>query len=396
MLTKSFEILLVALRLGLTSFGGPVAHLGYFRQEYVASRKWLDERTYADLVALCQFLPGPTSSQVGIAVGIGRAGLLGGVAAWLGFTLPSAAILILFAYGVGEYGDFVDADWLRGLKIVAVAVVALAVWEMAKTLAPDRQRATIAIATAVALLLWQSPFGYVVLIAASGIVGWFLLRQTTESEGPPAGTAPFGRYLAVASLALFFVLLIGLPILRQAWQNDWLDIFDGFYRSGSMVFGGGHVVLPLLQSEVVTPGWVTNEEFIAGYGAAQAIPGPLFTFSAYLGTVMGEPPGDWTIGLFALGATFLPSFLILIGVLPFWDRLRSSANFRAALTGINAAVVGLLAAALYDPVWTTAINTPSDLALGITAFGLLAFWKWPPWLVVPLAALAGWGMSLVF
>ena len=396
MLARSFEILLVALRLGLTSFGGPVAHLGYFRQEYVASRKWLDERTYADLVALCQFLPGPTSSQVGIAVGIGHAGLLGGFAAWLGFTLPSAAILILFAYGVGEYGDFVDAGWLRGLKIVAVAVVALAVWEMAKTLTPDRQRATIAIATAVALLLWQSPFGYVVLIVAAGLVGWFLLRREEDSESTATGPTPFGRYLAIGALALFFILLIGLPILRQAWHNDWLNIFDGFYRGGSMVFGGGHVVLPLLQSEVVTPGWVTNEEFIAGYGAAQAIPGPLFTFSAYLGTVMGEPPGDWTIGLFALGAIFLPSFLILIGVLPFWDRLRSSANFRAALTGVNAAVVGLLAAALYDPVWTTAINTPSDLALGIAAFGLLAFWKWPPWLVVPLAALAGWGMSVVF
>ncbi len=396
MLARSFEILLVALRLGLTSFGGPVAHLGYFRQEYVASRKWLDERTYADLVALCQFLPGPTSSQVGIAIGISRGGLLGGVAAWLGFTLPSAAILILFAYGVGEYGDFVDADWLRGLKIVAVAVVALAVWEMAGNLAPDRQRATIAFATAVALLLWQSPFGYVVIIAAAGIVGWFFLRQNEDSEDPSPGPAPFSRYLAITALALFFILLVGLPILRQAWQNDWLDIFDGFYRGGSMVFGGGHVVLPLLQSEVVTPGWVTNEQFIAGYGAAQAIPGPLFTFSAYLGTVMGEPPGDWTIGLFALGAIFLPSFLILIGVFPFWDRLRTSANFRAALTGINAAVVGLLAAALYDPVWTTAINTPSDLALGIAAFGLLAFWKWPPWLVVPLAALAGWGMSYAF
>ena len=333
MLARTFEILFVALRLGLTSFGGPVAHLGYFRQEYVASRKWLDERTYADLVALCQFLPGPTSSQVGIAVGITRGGLLGGFAAWLGFTLPSAAILILFAYGVGEYGDFVGEDWLRGLKIVAVAVVALAVWEMAKTLAPDRTRATIAIATAIALLLWQSPAGYVVLIVASGLAGWFLLRREADPTSPAASPTPFSRYLAIAGLCLFFILLLGLPLIRQAWQNDWLDIFDGFYRSGSMVFGGGHVVLPLLQSEVVTPGWVTNEEFIAGYGAAQAIPGPLFTFSAYLGTVMGEPPGEWTIGLFALAAIFLPSFLLLIGVLPFWDRLRSSANFRAALTG---------------------------------------------------------------
>ena len=393
MLARSFEILLVALRLGLTSFGGPVAHLGYFRQEYVESRKWLDERTYADLVALCQFLPGPTSSQVGIAVGISRGGLLGGFAAWLGFTLPSAAILILFAYGVGEYGELVSGDWLRGLKIVAVPVVALAVWEMAKNLAPDRRRATIAIA--IVLLLWQNPAGYVVLILASGLAGWFLLRREAGAASPATAPVPFSRYLAIAGLCLFFILLLGLPLFRQAWQNEWLEVFDGFYRSGSMVFGGGHVVLPLLQSEVVTPGWVTNEEFIAGYGAAQAIPGPLFTFSAYLGTVMGEPPGEWTVGLFALAAIFLPSFLLLIGVLPFWNGLRSSANFRAALTGVNAAVVGLLAAALYDPVWTTAIQTPADLALGLAAFGLLAFWKWPPWLVVPITALVGGLMSIV-
>ena len=275
---------------------------------------------------------------------------------------------------MGEYGEFVGDDWLRGLKIVAVAVVALAVWEMAKTLAPDRTRATIAIATAIALLLWQNPAGYVVLIVASGLAGWLLLRRKADSESPATGPAPFGRYLAIAGLCLFFILLLGLPLVRQAWQNDWLDIFDGFYRSGSMVFGGGHVVLPLLQSEVVTPEWVTNEEFIAGYGAAQAIPGPLFTFSAYLGTVMGKPPGEWTIGLFALAAIFLPSFLLLIGVLPFWDRLRSSPNFRAALTGVNAAVVGLLAAALYDPVWTTAIQAPGGPCVGhsrVRPFGVL-------------------------
>ncbi len=227
MLARTFAILLVALRLGLTSFGGPVAHLGYFRQEYVASRKWLDERTYADLVALCQFLPGPTSSQVGIAVGISRGGLLGGFAAWLGFTLPSAAILILFAYGVGEYGELVSGDWLRGLKIVAVAVVALAVWEMARTLAPDRTRATIAIATAIALLLWQSPAGYVVLIVASGLAGWFLLRQEADPTSPATSPTPFSRYLAIAGLCLFFILLVGLPLFRQAWQNDWLDISTG-------------------------------------------------------------------------------------------------------------------------------------------------------------------------
>ena len=383
------EILLVALRLGLTSFGGPVAHLGYFRQEYVSSRKWLDERRYADLVALCQFLPGPTSSQVGIGVGIARGGLVGGVAAWLGFTLPSAAMLMVFGYGVVEFGGAVDGDWLRGLKVAALAVVGLAVWEMARSLAPDRLRATIAISTAVALLLWQNLAGYPVLIVASGLVGWLLLRGHSEPAGEAVATRPFSRLVAFFSLFVFFALLIGLPLVRYVWQSDWLGVFDGFYRSGSMVFGGGHVVLPLLQSEVVTPGWVTNEEFVAGYGAAQAVPGPLLTFSAYLGSVMDGSPGGWTGGLFALGAIFLPSFLLLTGVLPFWEGLRGNAGFRAALTGINAAVVGLLAAALYDPVWTTAVEIPQDFALGMAAFGLLAFWKWPPWLVVPLSALAG-------
>ncbi len=394
-ISRPLEVLLVALRLGLTSFGGPVAHLGYFRQEYVATRKWLDERTYADLVALCQFLPGPTSSQVGIAVGISRCGLAGGVAAWLGFTAPSAALLILFAYGVGEYGDLVSADWLRGLKIVALAVVALAVWEMAKNLAPDRTRATIAVATAAALLAWQNPAGYVILIAAAGVAGWLLLRGSAATADAEPSRAGLNRYLAFGSLGMFFILLVGLPLSVQLWDNDWLSVFDGFYRSGSMIFGGGHVVLPLLQSEVVTPGWVTSEEFVAGYGVAQAIPGPLLTFSAYLGTAMGEPLGGWTFGLFALSAIFLPSFLLLIGVLPFWDGLRKNASFRAALTGVNAAVVGLLAAALYDPVWTTAIHSPVDLAIGLASFGLLAFWRWPPWLVVPLTALAAGLVSVL-
>ena len=392
---RLLEILLVALRLGLTSFGGPVAHIGYFRDEYVARRKWLDERTYADLVALCQFLPGPASSQVGIAVGITRGGILGGVVAWVGFTLPSAVALIFFGYGVTEFDELVTGDWLRGLKIVAVAVVALAVWGMAKTLTPDRSRATIAVLAVIAMLFWQNALGQVAVIVVAGVVGWRLLGDQTGFTGLTGQEIKIGRWLGIGGLAAFFVLLIALPLARQVVTSDWLDLFDSFYRSGSLVFGGGHVVLPLLQAEVVAPGWVTNDQFIAGYGAAQAVPGPLFTFSAYLGTVMDGSPGGWTGGFFALGAIFLPSFLLVVGVLPFWNSLRSVASFRAALMGINAAVVGLLVAALYDPVWTSAIQSPRDFALGVAAFGLLAFWKWPPWLVVLLAAGVGAGLSRV-
>ena len=388
---RLIEILLVALRLGLTSFGGPVAHLGYFRQEYVVSRKWLDERAYADLVALCQFLPGPASSQLGIAVGITRGGLLGGIAAWLGFTLPSAALLILFAYGVTGFDESVADGWLRGLKTVAVAVVALALWGMAKNLAPDRQRATIAALACIALLFWQHPAANIAVIAVAGAVGWMLLRGRADPDDATTRTVRIGRWLALACLAVFLVLLIGAPLARQAVEHEWLNVFDGFYRSGSLVFGGGHVILPLLQAEVVPSGWVTNDQFIAGYGAAQAVPGPLLTFSAYLGTVNA----GWTGGLFALGAIFLPSFLLVIGVLPFWDTLRSHNGFRAALIGVNAAVVGLVGAALYNPVWTTAITSPRDLALTVAAFALLAFWKWPPWVVVVLSAAGGAGLSMV-
>lgn len=368
-----------------------MAHLGYFREEYVVARKWLDERSYADLVALCQFLPGPASSQLGIAVGITRGGLLGGMAAWLGFTLPSAALLILFAYGVTEFDNLVTEGWLRGLKTVAVAVVALAVWGMAKNLAPDRQRATIAVISGIALLFWHHPVANIAVIAVAGLVGWRLLRDQSDSDDSPAQKISISRWLALTCLAVFLILLIGTPIIRQVAETEWLNIFDGFYRSGSLVFGGGHVILPLLQAEVVPQGWTTKDQFIAGYGAAQAVPGPLLTFSAYLGTVNG----GWTVGLFALGAIFLPSFLLVIGILPFWDNMRSHTGFRAALMGVNAAVVGLIGAALYDPVWTTAITSREDLVLGAATFGLLAFWKWPPWLVVLLSAAGGAGLSML-
>jgi chromate transporter len=375
------EVLGVAFRLGLTSFGGPIAHLGYFRDEYVVRRKWLDERSYADLVALCQFLPGPASSQVGMAIGVARARLPGALAAWLGFTLPSALALVLFAFGVSALGGAADAGWLHGLKIVAVAVVAQAVWGMAKSLCPDRQRATLAILAATGTLSWPSAVGQLVSIAASGIIGWWLLPPTSLGAESHSHF-PVSRRAGVIAWVVFVALLFGLPVLRQATASHSLDVFDSFFRVGSLVFGGGHVVLPLLQAEVVGPGWVSNEQFVAGYGATQAVPGPLLTFSAYLGAVMD----GWTGALLSLVAIFLPSFLLVVGALPFWDLLRVKSSFQSALSGINAAVVGLLLAALYNPVWTSAIYTSADFGLGLVAFGLLMFWKWPPWLVVVLTA----------
>jgi chromate transporter len=379
-----FEVLGVAFRLGLTSFGGPIAHLGYFRDEYVVRRKWLDERSYADLVALCQFLPGPASSQVGMAVGIARAGLPGALAAWLGFTLPSAMALVLFAFGVNALGGAADAGWLHGLKIVAVAVVAQAVWGMAKSLCPDCQRATLAILAAIGTLSWPSAAGQLVSIAAGGIIGWCLLPPTNLGAGSHS-QFPVSRRAGVIAWVVFFALLLGLPVLRQATASHSLDVFDSFFRVGSLVFGGGHVVLPLLQAEVVGRGWVTNEQFVAGYGAAQAVPGPLFTFAAYLGAVVS----GWSGALLTLVAIFMPSFLLVVGALPFWDLLRRRSSFQSALSGVNAAVVGLLMAALYKPVWTSAIQTSPDFSLGLAAFGLLVFWKWPPWLVVVLTATGG-------
>ncbi len=393
MLGRLWEVLFVATRLGLTSFGGPVAHLGYFRAEYVERRKWLTEQTYADLVALCQLLPGPASSQVGIGVGIKRAGLLGGILAWLGFTLPSAVVLILFTYGVAQAGDVSDAAWLGGLKVVAVSVVALAVWGMARTLTPDRNRITLAIVAAIFVTTVGGVGGQVIVILGGGLLGWIFFRRGLDNQDIERTESSIGRRLAIASLVVFAVLLVGLPIMERLFDSGPLQVFDSFYRSGSLVFGGGHVVLPLLQAETVPTGMVSQDEFIAGYGAAQAVPGPLFTFAAYLGGTAETFNSPWFGGLFALGAIYLPSFLLVVGVLPFWDALRSMTGFRSVLIGVNAAVVGLLLAALYDPVWTSAIHQPSDFALGLGAFGLLAFWKLPPWIVVVLAALGAEGIE---
>lgn len=393
------EVLGVFARLGLTSFGGPVAHLGYFREEIIIRRKWVDERIYGDLLGLCQFLPGPASSQVGISLGIMRAGLPGGLAAWLGFTLPSAILMTVFAYTTSILHISTATGWLHGLMVVAVAVVAQAVWGMARNLAPDRPRATIAILAAIAMLLWTSGIGQVVVIVAAGIIGWIFLRKTGESSSSPASEAtlsvPIPRVLAIASLALFFALLVGLPLLSLVVAGHALALFASFYRSGALVFGGGHVVLPLLQSAVVAPGWVTTGQFLSGYGAAQAVPGPLFSFSAYLGAVEGPAPNGWLGAIIALIGIYLPSFLLLMGTLPFWNAMRKQPSFQAALHGINAAVVGLLLAALYSPVWTSTIKAPTDFLMALAAFGLLVVWKCPPWMVVLLAALAGLGLSLL-
>ncbi len=381
------EIFRVALRLGLTSFGGPTAHLGYFREEYVVRRRWLDERRYADLVALCQFLPGPASSQVGIGIGTLRGGILGGVAAWLGFTMPSVLLLVAFAYGVERFA-VADSGWLHGLEVAAVAVVAQAVWGMARQFCTDRQRATIAVVAAIVALLVPNAVGQLAVIAGAGFVGWRLLAPTASAAPPmPPSRARIDRRFASACLVLFFVLLAGLPLLRLVAPGGGVALLDSFYRAGALVFGGGHVVLPLLQTATVAPGWLTDAQFVAGYGATQAMPGPLFTFAAYLGAVRGPGPNGILGAALAIGAIFLPSFLLIWGALPFWERLRAHPGFGRALRGINAAVVGLLLAALYTPVWTSAIRVPRDFALALAAFGLLTIWKLPPWLVVALTAL---------
>jgi chromate transporter len=385
---SALEVLATFTKLGFTSFGGPVAHLGYFRDEIVHRRKWVDEQTYADIVGLSQFLPGPASSQVGIALGLTRAGIRGAFGAWLGFTLPSAIALILFAYAVGMVGDPSGAGWLVGLKIVAVAVVANAVWGMATTLCPDRERATLAVLGAATVLIWPFAGAQVAVILAAGLIGWLTLRGGEQLAITPLNVT-IGRRLAIACWALFFGLLLGLPMLRQFSDAYTLQLADSFYRTGSLVFGGGHVILPLIQAEVVPTGWVTAEEFVAGYGAAQAVPGPLFTFAAYLGAISSQSPAGWIGGSIALVAIFVPSFLLVFGAFPFWDMLRARPGFQAALRGINAGVVGLLLAALYDPVWTSAITRPLEFALGLIAFALLVFWKLPPWLVVILTAAGG-------
>lgn len=387
-----WSVFLIFLRLGLTSFGGPIAHLGYFRDEFVIRRRWLSERSYADLVALCQFLPGPASSQVGLALGLSRAGYRGALAAWLGFTLPSAIALMLFASSLSHYGNL-DSGVLQGLKIVAVAVVAQAVWGMARTLCPDRLRVTLmGISAAVVLMLpfiWSQPL----VLLMAGLIGVLLIKPSID-EQPDDLPTNVSRRTGSWVLTLFFALLIGLPLLAALIPSQMLVLVDSFYRVGSLVFGGGHVVLPLLQAETVQAGLLDTDTFLAGYGATQAVPGPLFTFAAFLGTAMETAAPAWLTGLLCLVAIFLPSFLLVVGALPFWAQLRHNLRTRAALAGVNAAVVGILLAALYQPVWTSAIKAPQDAALALTALIALVFWKVPPWLVVIATAAFGWLLSV--
>lgn len=381
------HIFLVFLRLGLTSFGGPVAHIGYFHEECVRRRRWLDERAFGDLVALAQFLPGPASSQVGLGLGLIRGGLAGAAAAWIGFTLPSAILMAVFGWGILEGGDLLGEGWLSGLKVVAVAIVALAVWNMGQALAPDRQRRTLALLSAVVVLMVPGSVGQIAAILGGAAVGLALFRDGEVGAGPAIDiTVP--RPLAVAMLCLFAGLMIVLPVMA-AGGGEPVRVADAFYRAGALVFGGGHVVLPLLESQVVPPGWIDRDHFLAGYGAAQALPGPLFTFAAYLGVVMDVPPGGVAGAVLAILMIFLPSALLIVGCLPFWSRLRGLSPVRAAMAGVNAAVVGLLLAALYHPVATSALHRPADAALAIGAFLALALWRWPPWLVVLLCALGG-------
>jgi chromate transporter len=397
---SALEVLLTFLKLGVTSFGGPIAHIGYFREELVVRRRWIDDPTYTDLVALCQFLPGPASSQVGFSLGLMRAGYWGGLAAWAGFTLPSAVLMTAFAYGAGALGGVMGQGVIHGLKLVALAVVAQAVWGMARSLCPDRRRASIACVAALLILLIPSPLIQIGTILMGGLAGFWLCRAPVPASMATLGTA-VSRRVAVAALAMFCLLLIALPALARVSHG--VALFDAFYRSGALVFGGGHVVLPLLSKAFVTPGWVSEDAFLAGYGAAQAVPGPLFTFAAYLGAVVSAGPhgmvgaalGGAALGGAALGLVgiFLPGILVLLGALPFWDASRQRAGVQAMMRGINAAVVGLLGAALYDPLWISSVKSVGDFAVALVGFVLLTAWRLPPLIVVILGAFAGVLMS---
>ena len=387
------EVFAAFAKLGVTAFGGPVAHLGYFRSEFVERRGWLDDRTYGEYVALAQFLPGPASSQVGMALGAHRAGWLGGLAAWTAFTLPSALLMIAFAYGVVALGDLSAAGWLAGLKLVAVAVVIQALWQMANALCPDRPRAGLALGGAALallapLLVGSAVLGQVGAILLGGLIGAVAFRR--EAPAADYGGLAVGRATGALLLSAFFVLLLLVPPLTAALADGPLAVFDSFYRAGALVFGGGHVVLPLLQAETVPTGWVERDIFLAGYGAAQALPGPLFTFAAYLGAAKEGAPSGLLGGLVALAAVFLPGALLIFGVLPFWQSLRRKPAMAGAVTGANAAVVGILLAALYDPLWTATVTSAEDFVFLLAALALLMLVKTPPWAVVALGALAGW------
>lgn len=390
---SAWRVFLVFLRLGLTSFGGPIAHLSYFRLEFVERRRWLTDRSYSDLVALCQLLPGPASSQVGMALGLRRAGWPGLLAAWAGFTLPSAVLMVLFALGVAGYEGIVESGWLHGLKIVAVAVVAQAVWGMARSLCTDRLRAGMALSAAVLTLAMPSVVGQIVVIIVSGLLGRWALK-IDPALGQSACSYPVSRRAGAVALMLLVLPLVLLPVWAVSTGSPPAVLLEGVYRAGALVFGGGHVVLPLLQTAVVQSGTVSTADLLAGYAAAQAVPGPLFTFAAYLGAIADGPLGGWAGGMLMLVVIFLPAALVLVGALPFWESLRQRKDLQAAVSGINAGVVGILLAALYDPVWTSAIHDRWDVAMALIAFGLLVVAHAPPFLVVLLAGIVGWAVVL--
>jgi chromate transporter len=387
------EVFRAFLKLGVSSFGGPIAHIGYYREEFVVRRRWLSEQTFVDLVALCQFLPGPASSQTGFSIGLIRAGFGGALAAWAGFTLPSAILMVLFAYGAGALSGTAGTGLLHGLKLVAVAIVAQAVWGMARSLCPDRERASIATLSALMILFSTSSVAQIGSIVLGGLLGLWLCRDARPmSDGHIA--IPVSRRAGFAALAAFFILLIGLPIAQKLSASSGVALFDAFYRSGALVFGGGHVVLPLLREAFVGPGWVSDDAFLAGYGAAQAVPGPLFTFAAYLGAVVHPAPHGIAGAVLGLFGIFLPGALILLGALPFWDSFRKHVVAQAAMRGINASVVGLLGAALYNPLWTSSVKTPGDFGLALVGFILLTVWRLPPLAVVIVSALGGVALAL--
>lgn len=377
------EILGASLKLGLTSFGGPVAHLGYFKNEYIDKRKWLDDKTYADIIALCQFLPGPASSQAGIAIGILRGGLLGGIISWIGFTIPSVLILMLFAQAFQAF-SIGDANWIASLKIVAAAVVLHAILGMGKSLTPDKPRIAIAIIAMFIMLWFPSAIVQIAVIFGAGILGYFLFSRNTASK-VEAFTVSINKVQGIIALSIFLLLLIVLPIMAILFNNQYISIFDTFFRVGSIVFGGGHVVLPLLEQEVVPNGFLTSNEFLAGYGMAQAVPGPLFTFASYIGTMMSGIAG----GLIATVAMFFPSFLLIIGAIPFLSELRQKRSFQGILAGVNASVVGILLAAFYNPVFSSAITDAKDFSLAVILFALLYMWKTPAWLIVVIGVVLG-------
>jgi chromate transporter len=388
------EVFSIFLKLGLTCFGGPIAHIGYFREEFVVRRRWLDEQAYADLVALCQFLPGPASSQVGFSIGLMRAGYRGALAAWTGFTLLSAIALVLFAWGASALGGPAGTGLVHGLKLVAVAIVAQAVWGMARSLTPDRERASIACIAALILLFSSSALAQIGAILLGAVAGLLLCRAEPANSASHIAM-PVSRTAGTIALALFIILLAGLPVLARLAPSSGIALFEAFYRSGALVFGGGHVVLPLLREAVVAPGWVSDDVFLTGYGAAQAVPGPLFTFAAYLGAVVKGSPSGIAGAVVALIGIFLPGILILLAALPFWDNFRKRLAAQAMMRGVNAAVVGILGAALYNPVWTSSVQGPHDFAIALTGFVLLVAWRAPPLVVVAFSAAAGIAVAML-